>query len=96
MCCGNYKNELFRQNTINKTLVSVHNRVMAKYRTCKKEKNPELNPKKEAEAELYRCLDEQEFIIKLRQSLILDVNYNKVTFANSLEDALGSNSHYKY
>lgn len=66
MCCGNYKNELFRQNTINKTLVSVHNRVMAKYRTCKKEKNPELNPKKEAEAELYRCLDEQEFIIKLR------------------------------
>ena len=69
---------------------------MAKYKKCKKEKNPEQDPKKEAEAELYRRLDEQEFIIKLRQSLILDVDYNKITNANSLEDALGSNSNYKY
>lgn len=73
MCCGKYKHELFRQDTVNQALIKVHNQVMGRIRDvdkrkkeAKKDEDKKLNKKKEAERELYSALKEQEFIIKLR------------------------------
>ena len=38
--------------------------------------------KKKAEGELFQALKEQEFIIKLRQALVLDIDYNEINIAN--------------
>ena len=45
---------------------------------AKTEEDKKMNKKKEAERELYSALKEREFIIKLRQKLIINVDYNSV------------------
>lgn len=78
MCCGKYKYELFRQNTVNSALIQVHKRVMNTLAQKRLEKKLQKNQgkavdvKKEAEEDLYKALKEQEFAIKLRQAIILD------------------------
>ena len=61
MCCGKYKNELYRQNTVNKSLIEVSKMVLQKIEEQnKKKKNlpkaerKNIDVKKEAEKELYR------------------------------------------
>jgi hypothetical protein len=69
MCCGKYKEELFRQDTINAALVKVHHQVKDRIEQGnleKKKKDKNLDVKKLAEKTLYEALKEQEFIIKLR------------------------------
>lgn len=44
----------------------------------KTEEDKKLNKKDEAKRELYAALKEQEFIIKLRQALIINTDYNQV------------------
>jgi hypothetical protein len=69
MCCGKYKEELFRQDTINAALVKVHHQVKAKIdwgNAEKKKGNKTINVKDECESTLYNALKETEFIVKLR------------------------------
>lgn len=80
MCCGKYKEELFRQNTVNSALIKVHFKVKDAINDANNEKAKKklnLDVKELAEKKLYKSLKEQEFVIKLRQSLILDPS-NKV------------------
>jgi hypothetical protein len=85
MCCGKYKHELFRQDTVNQSLIKVHNQVMARIRDVDKKKkeaktdeDKKMNKRKEAERELYSALKEWEFIIKLRQALIINTDNSNV------------------
>jgi hypothetical protein len=74
MCCGKYKEELFRQDTINAALVQVHHKVKAKIdwgNAEKKKGNKTIQVKDECESTLYNALKETEFLVKLRQTLIL-------------------------
>jgi hypothetical protein len=75
MCCGKYKYELFRQNTVNTALIKVHHRVqntITRKKQEQKTKKEKIDVKYEAEKELYAALKEQEFAIKIRQAIILD------------------------
>ena len=65
MCCGKYKHELFRQDTVNQALIKVHNQVMGRIRDVDKKKkeaktdeDKKMNKRKEAERELYSALKE--------------------------------------
>lgn len=95
MCCGKYKEELFRQDTINAALVKVHHQVKAKIdwgNAEKKKGNKTINVKDECESTLYNALKETEFIVKLRQTLILGNDSDLVTNREKIgNDAAGVN-----
>ena len=94
MCCGKYKHELFRQDTVNQALIKVHNQVMHKIKQVDKEKKEkkkkkkgeqEVDKKTAAQRELYKALKEQEFIIKLRQALIITTNNTIINYRTKIE-----------
>ena len=70
MCCGKYKEELFRQNMVNTSLIKVHKQTMSKKKELEEAHAKDI--KSELVHELVKFLKQQEFMIKLRQSLILD------------------------
>ena len=77
MCCGKYKDELYRMDVVNRGMNEVHSDCMKTYaqKTQERKKDRKVEVKKEIKKKLYLSLGEQEFLIKLRQALVLE-KYN--------------------
>ena len=62
MCCGQFKNDFFKQNLVNKQLVTVFDHIHSEYK---------MHSKKESEFRMFKKLKQEEIRIKMLQQLVI-------------------------
>jgi len=68
MCCGKFKFELYRQDTVNRALMKVHQQCMIvkEIKSKQAKTNKKINLASSINEKLNEQLKEHEFLIKLR------------------------------